>query len=540
MSFAATHDARDQVRQATDIVDLVGGYIPLRRQGRMFVGLCPWHDDARPSLQVNQERQSWKCWVCNVGGDVFSFVMQREGVEFSRSAGTAGPAGRYLVGEARPSGDRQAGRSGGQADAVRSGRLGGAPVQRVPGHMQRKRNQLGAISQERGINPASCAAFHLGLLAGSVAVAAGSELAPLPIPPPCWRRLAWWPSRRKAAGSTISFAAACCFRFAIRRTAPSASAAGSCRDRTIRANTSTRARRGSFPRASTFTGWIWPAMRFPAVAQVVVVEGYTDVIMAHQSGLTNFVAVLGTALGPRHIRLLRRYADTITLLLDGDEAGQRRTNEVLELFVQSDVDLRVLTLPDGLDPCDFLLQRGAAAMREQLSGAVDALEHAIQRPNAGDRPVARHAPCQPGAGTGSRRSWPRRRVSAARRRRPSSCANGRCWLGWPASSRLRKRSSGPASRTCARDAARQVRAPRFDRRRSTASRCRTWEPYDAELLEILVRHPELVSTAVHELSAEQSDERGGTGHSADVSRSWSRAASRPISGRSWPNWRIRN
>ncbi|MEM8679854.1 MAG: CHC2 zinc finger domain-containing protein, partial [Planctomycetota bacterium] len=70
------------MRGAVDITELIGGYIDLRRQGRNYVGLCPWHDDSKPSLNVNPDRQSWKCWVCDIGGDVFSFVMRREGLEF--------------------------------------------------------------------------------------------------------------------------------------------------------------------------------------------------------------------------------------------------------------------------------------------------------------------------------------------------------------------------------------------------------------------------------------------------------------------------
>ena len=91
---------------------------------------------------------------------------------------------------------------------------------------------------------------------------------------------------------------------------------------------------------------------------IIAVEGYTDVIMAHQQGLNNVVAALGTALGERHVSILRRFADRITLVLDGDEAGKRRTNEVLELFVAAQVDLRILTLPASLDPCDFLRAAG--------------------------------------------------------------------------------------------------------------------------------------------------------------------------------------
>ena len=75
-------DLRERVRESVDIADVVGSYISLRRAGRGLVGLCPWHDDARPSLQVNPERQTYRCWVCNIGGDVFNFVMRMEKLEF--------------------------------------------------------------------------------------------------------------------------------------------------------------------------------------------------------------------------------------------------------------------------------------------------------------------------------------------------------------------------------------------------------------------------------------------------------------------------
>ncbi len=117
--------------------------------------------------------------------------------------------------------------------------------------------------------------------------------------------------------------------------------------------------------------------------RIVVVEGYTDVIMAHQHGIRNVVAALGTALGERHVRLLQRFADQITLVLDGDAAGQRRTNEILELFIAAQVDLQVLTLPAGLDPCDFIRQQGPEAFRELLDRAVDALEHKTRTVTAG-------------------------------------------------------------------------------------------------------------------------------------------------------------
>src|SRR4029079_14762972 len=112
--------------------------------------------------------------------------------------------------------------------------------------------------------------------------------------------------------------------------------------------------------------------------QLTVVEGYTDVILCHQHGVDDVVACCGTALNERHIRLLKRFADTVFLVLDGDAAGQNRTNDILELFVAAQMDLRILTLPEELDPAEFMEERGGKAFRELLTGAIDALEHKIR------------------------------------------------------------------------------------------------------------------------------------------------------------------
>ena len=142
----------------------------------------------------------------------------------------------------------------------------------------------------------------------------------------------------------------------------------------------------------------------------LVMEGYTDCIVAHQYGFTDAVAVLGTALGEAHVRILKRFADRIVLVLDGDEAGRRRANEVLELFVAQQVDLRILTLPDELDPCEFLLERGGDAFRHLLeTETVDALDHAIRRHDPRHRPAARRPRRQPRPWSGWWRLWPRRR-----------------------------------------------------------------------------------------------------------------------------------
>ncbi len=111
--------------------------------------------------------------------------------------------------------------------------------------------------------------------------------------------------------------------------------------------------------------------------KVLVMEGYTDVIMASQYGISNVVAVLGTAINEIHVRNLKRLADVVTLVLDGDDAGKKRANEVLEYFVKGQLDLRVLTLPEGLDPCDYLQTNGTEAFLDLTGKAADALQHKL-------------------------------------------------------------------------------------------------------------------------------------------------------------------
>ena len=112
---------------------------------------------------------------------------------------------------------------------------------------------------------------------------------------------------------------------------------------------------------------------------VAVVEGYTDVIAAHQVGLRNVVGTLGTALGDDHVVALGRLVDRVVLVCDGDDAGQSAADRALDLFLHHEVDVRVMTLPAKLDPCDFLLKEGADAFRALVEKAVDPLVFALRR-----------------------------------------------------------------------------------------------------------------------------------------------------------------
>ena len=378
MSFAGSQEAKERVRQSTNIVDLIGAQIQLRRQGRLYVGLCPWHDDSKPSLQVNEERQTWKCWVCNIGGDIFSFVMQRESVTFPDAL-------RML-----------ADRAGIELDADRS----------------QPRPQAGSRDDKNTLYRAMAWAadqYHQYLLKASSAAVARNYLSDRHISdesveefhigfaPPEWR---WLADRATTASFSSEVLEAVGligrnsrgewydrFRgrvmFPIRDTQKRPIAVGGrivpALDDKKSAKYINSPETRLFSKSEQLYGFDLARDSVSQLQNIVVMEGYTDVIAAKQHGINNAVAVLGTALGERHIQLIKRFTKKATLVLDGDEAGQKRANEILELFAANPiVEARIVSLPEGDDPCDFLEGQGGAALQSLIDDACDMWQHKIR------------------------------------------------------------------------------------------------------------------------------------------------------------------
>ena len=438
--YDSSFDQREQIRDAIDIVDLVERYVPLRRQGANFVGRCPWHDDSRPSLQVNAQRQTFKCWVCNIGGDVFSFIMRIENVDFKESMQIlADIAGIELVkkksGFKRFSNPRRNPRLAGPADSSSSAplaELDDAPsdpayvpesiskpdLYRAMDWLSGKYRQTFLESpeaeearryvRERGISDASSERFRIGY-------------APLGYD----ETLKWIRFDRNRV-RILETAGILAYREEYdergrAKPRPAASSTPLLTDEERRRYYDRFRGRLIFPirdvqdRVVAFGGRLLPntPLKSPAkyvnspetpiftkskmvygldVARnsirekrcVLITEGYTDCIVTSQFGFENVVAVLGTALGAEHVRILKRFADKMILLLDGDEPGQKRAREVLRFFVEQGVNMSVLTLPDNDDPCEYLLEKGPEAFGNLLEhGPVDALDHAFQTTTAG-------------------------------------------------------------------------------------------------------------------------------------------------------------
>ena len=370
-------DLKDRVKQATNIVDLIGSDMQLRRQGGNYVGLCPWHDDTKPSFQINEARQSWACWVCADRGDVFSYVMRRDSLQFREAL-------EYL--------------------AERAGIAMTKWQQNIPKGSARDKNTLFRAMQWVQQQ------YHNHLLKSSDATAVREYLSQRGITdqsidqfkigfaPLAW---SWLVDRARSTEFSGEILEACNVVMANQRGGYYERFRGrvlfpihNLQQKTIGFGGrvvpgiygTEEEPKGKYVNTSE-TLLLTKSDNLYGLSQIyrdvqkdrrlTIVEGYTDVIAAYQAGLRNTVAVLGTALNERHIKLIKRFADSVTLVLDGDEAGQKRTNQILDIFVAQDMDLRILSLPQGLDPFDFVQNRGADAFQSLIDAAPDALAHKI-------------------------------------------------------------------------------------------------------------------------------------------------------------------
>jgi len=389
---AVRDDLKERVRDAVDIVDVIGTYISLRRAGKAMVGLCPWHEDSRPSFHVNPERQTFRCWVCNVGGDAFSFMMRMEKLEFREALEQL--AGRAGI-------DISRGRGGMPADekTLLYKALGWAAERfcdclRSSSEAKAARDYL----HSRGLTPATIDRFQLGFAPDSwdwllrQAAAAG-------IPANHLVQTGLAVERQDRGGQSSSSASGHYDRFRGRIIFPIRDPLSRCvafGGRVLPGAAPDAAKYINSPETPFFSksamlyGLDSAREAISRSKRAVVVEGYTDCLAARQAGVDDVVAVLGTALGERHAKLLRRYADRIVLVLDGDAAGRRRADEILDVLLAEPIDVRIARLPAGVDPCEFIFEQGREAFELLLESAGDPLDYRMDEAvaklslNAGD------------------------------------------------------------------------------------------------------------------------------------------------------------
>ena len=365
-------DYKQQVLAAVDIVDLIGKSVPLKRRGRNYLGLCPFHSEKSPSFNVDPSKQFFHCFGCKASGNAIDFVMKRDRLEFLEAMRQLGDAAGIERPNTSPQARQQAGQRQQLLDACST----------AAGLFQKYLNApAGAAGRaylaERGFNDEIAQRFQIGMAADAWDALLRAD-AMRPFPPPVLAAAGLVKSR-EAAGGGGGNGYYDTFRnrlmFPIRDEAGRIIAFGG---RVMPGSTDKAKYLNSpetplFSKSRTVFGLDLGRQKIVESRTVAVVEGYADVVMAHQYGATNVVSVLGTALTEPHVTILRRFADRIVLLFDADAAGDTAVNRAVELFLTQPVEIAIASLPDGMDPDEYLLAHGAEAFDGILRNAADAL-----------------------------------------------------------------------------------------------------------------------------------------------------------------------
>ena len=387
-------DDVENVRSSTDIVRLIGEHLELRPQGREFIGLCPFHDDHKPSMYVVPHKQMYNCFSCGAGGDVFTFMMDyhrmsfREALEeLARRAGIELSRGRARAdGEASP--------------RKRVGAVNEFAQVFFRAVLTHETHGAGAreLIARRGIADEMVEAFAIGAAPdrwdGLLLKAAKSGV-------PVEDLLAAGLAKTRDSGSGHYDALRNRLVFPIHDQIGRVVGFGGRRiddeDDPKYLNSPETA---LFDKSRTLFGLHLAHREIKRQGVAIVTEGYTDVIACHQAGFSNVVGTLGTSLTKAragadddapgsllgHVEILRRLCDTVVLLFDGDEAGQRAADRAAEAFFNESIDVKVATMSaytDAKDPDElFARDDGVETFERVIDNAVDVLEHRFGRVRA--------------------------------------------------------------------------------------------------------------------------------------------------------------
>ncbi|MHC4740375.1 MAG: DNA primase [Planctomycetota bacterium] len=360
-----------QIQQANDIVDVVAEHVSLKRKGREMVGLCPFHDDHSPSMNVSPSKQIFKCFACGAGGDVFKFVQMRENLTFPQAIERLAERVHIKlepVRRARPAAESPGQEEIPDVDPNRLAKANGWAAEHFAANLQdeTKGREARDYLARRQISPESIETWRIGLALGSgddLLRAAREKKAPLDL---------LQQAGLLTAGRQDKFVNRLMFSITDVTGRLIAFGGRTLDDTGAKYINSPTTR--LFDKSNSLFGLEQARHAIVSSGIAVVVEGYTDVIMAHQHGCTNVVATLGTSFTAGHGRILRRYAKKVILVFDSDVAGLEAANRALEVCLSQKMDIKIAAVPDGEDPCEFILDVGKEGFERLLDGAVDVLQ----------------------------------------------------------------------------------------------------------------------------------------------------------------------
>ncbi len=359
----------EEVRAAANIVDIVGSYVSLRKRGKNYMGLCPFHGEKDPSFTVSDEKQIFHCFGCGASGSVFDFLMRSRNLSFAEAVKEL--ANRYSI----PLPQRQeTGREKRMRELAERLRRVNELAAAYFNQVLLDENSGGAALtylQSRGMGPEVIQDFQLGYA------------------PQSWDGLKRYLLSRKVdlktavqAGLLVKKSERDCYdRFRHRLMFPikdmrgrTIAFGGRALDEENLPKYLNSPETPIFHKGRTLYGLATAREACRRHKEALVVEGYFDLLALYNQGFQQVVAPLGTALTLQHVRLLSRLAPQAVLVFDGDQPGMRAAMRSLELFLREKLPARLLALPEGMDPDDFLAEKGREPFASLLEEARPLME----------------------------------------------------------------------------------------------------------------------------------------------------------------------
>lgn len=360
MSIKIPKDKIAQVREATNIVDVISNYLTLKKAGKSFVGLCPFHTDSAPSFNVNPNTQMFYCFGCQKGGDVFNFLMDIEKMSFVEAVEfLAQKAGISLP---KTETDNRLEK---EKEALYYVNRWAANLFYKNLFTPAGKNALQYI-EKRGISREMIKTFGLGYSLPSWDGLLKRARADSVSPDMLFK--AGLLIKKSNGGYYDRFRG----RFMIPIVNLYKKVLGFGGRKLTDDDTPKYINSPETPiyqKGNILFGLYQSRNEIRNLDQVIFVEGYTDLISLFQAGVKNVVATSGTALTPNQVRLIRRFTQNGVLIFDADAAGSLAAIRGAEIFLDENVEIKIATLPAGADPDSFVREQGAEKFRNVIAGA---------------------------------------------------------------------------------------------------------------------------------------------------------------------------
>lgn len=354
-----------EIRGSLDIVDVVGEYVQLKKQGRNYFGLCPFHGENTPSFSVSPDKQIFHCFGCGAGGNIFSFLMDLEGIGFQEAAAKlASKAGVEL-----------------EIDASSDAAMSNVPPEERP--MLEAHELLAKFYHHLLVNTKE-GGDALEYLQNRGFTKEGIEKFQIGYSLPIWDFAANFLEKRGFSGEVMEKAGLIIKRdqeqgffdrFRNRIMFPLADSRGrivgfsaralSADDHPKYLNTPETA---IFNKSSLLYNYYQARNHIRKQGQAVLFEGFADVIAASGAGVLNGIAVMGTSLTDQHIQQIRRIADSVILCFDSDNAGREAAYRAGNMLYEKGIGIQVAVMPKGMDPDDYIRSHGPEMFQQNVIG----------------------------------------------------------------------------------------------------------------------------------------------------------------------------